>query len=332
VYERGAGASKCPDEAQFRERSSDAFNLKDPFVAGSASATSHLRIEIAHADGQYQATIRVVDDSGKTLRSSTEKHDNCDALVWALSHRIAMIVLRKPAPAPAAPPAQASAAPSTPVTPAAPAPLSQPAPAPKPAPPLPVAVTPPCDERCKEARARFSSTSAGAVPDLHVSLFGGALVTAGWMPSAGPGAWLGFAARHKWLSIGFEVRSAAPARAVAVDGSRGASAGAVSGLVVPCVRYRIVSGCAFFEAGTYLFFEPSRGFASTDTLVALGPRVAIDMPLVADISARAFVDLALHPYLPRFEARASAEPGAPAATWVSPIASGLFGLGLAWSG
>jgi hypothetical protein len=167
--------------------------------------------------------------------------------------------------------------------------------------------------------------------DLTVTLSAGPVITAGWTAESGPGAWLGFAVQHGWFSLGLEARGLFPARTITYEVGRTSYAASFSGLIVPCARWKVVSGCAFFEAGTYIFTIPGRSAGVANALLSVGPRAAIDVPIGVGFAAHAFADLAIHPYLPVFSVRETTESDSEVKSWVTPVVSGVFGAGLAWS-
>lgn len=317
-YHRDAGASACPEEPALRERAADAFDFHDPFVPAGRSASSHIRVEIARAASGYQGTFLILDDNGATLASSSEHHADCDALVWVLGHRIALAILprpsRPPAPAPTSAPPAASSSPAPPPSSRAPA---------------------ICDARCIDEVARRITKGdprrATFASDIALTVAAGGLFTAGFASEVGPGIWLGFSAQRGWLSIGLEARGVLPAATITYEPGRSSYATTTSGLLVPCARYEVLSGCAFVEVGSLLFTIPGHSSAETNVLFALGPRAAVDIPIGAGFSVRVLAELALHPYLPVFRVRTTAAPDAPIARWVAPIASGVFGAGFTWS-
>ncbi len=160
---------------------------------------------------------------------------------------------------------------------------------------------------------------------------GGLFSRRGFAAEVGPGIWLGFSAQRGWLSIGMEARGVFPAVTLTYEPGRSSYATTTSGLLVPCARYKVLSGCAFVEVGSLLFTIPGHSSAETRVLFALGPRAALDLPIAAGFSVRVLAELALHPYLPVFIVRTTTAPDAPIARWVPPIASGVFGAGFTWS-
>lgn len=320
-YRRGKAAATCPDEASFRERSADAFDFHDPFVPPGASAASHLRIEIAREGAVYRATLAIVDAKGDPVSSSAEEHPDCDALVWALGHRVALAILRKPT-------ARSLSSSSSPPSPTALALSSEP-PRVSPAPPQYI-LPPTCDDRCMDEVARRVRARLDPPMTFAVTVMVGSLLTVGWTADPGPGAWLGFEVRRRWFSLGLEARALFPARTLSF-GDYTADAAAFSGLVVPCAHVKVLSGCAFIEAGSYIFTIPGRPAGVTDTVLSFGPRAALDAPIAGGFSVRGFVDLAFHPYSPIFGARLTTAADSKVVRWTTPLVSAFFGLGIGWA-
>lgn len=319
-YRRGPSTPACPPEAALRERAADAFDFHDPFVAHGQPAASHMRVEVERLGSSYRGTVQQIDDADHVLAISTEEHADCDALVWVLAHRIALAVLRKPAPSPPSKTDQPPATVPLPVPPSVPSPVP---------PPPPVLL---CDAACADQIARSIAARIAPPPPPSITVLAGALLTAGWASDVGPGAWAGVSLHFDWFSIGFEARGTFPARTITFDARRSASITTISGAVLPCGTWRLLSGCALLEVGSYMFLVPSLTTPTVnDTLVSLGLRAAIDAPLGAGFSVRAFADLTFHPYLPIFTVRLTNEPGSPVRKWVTPIVSGVLGLGVGWS-
>ena len=356
AYHLGEGAAGCPAESALRERVADAFDFHDPFVPSGRRATSHMRVEISGAQGTFRGTVSIVDARGVTLATSSEQHADCDALVWVIGHRVALAILRRTAsttqPAArsqpdassspssvAAPdaaaasastssPAPSSTAPSSPAQTPSSTPASTRPPASAPAPALRASTpagrpSPPvCDDRCLDGRGSKA---------LAIEVAAGPLFTVGLTADVGPGVWLAASVRRDWFSVGIEARGVLPAVTITYEPGRSSYATTLSGLVAPCVRWKILAGCAFVEVGSFLFTIPGHSSAELSALVSLGPRAAVEIPLFGGLSVRVLGELALHPYLPVFHVRTSSAPDARVETWVTPIASGVFAAGLAFS-
>lgn len=145
--------------------------------------------------------------------------------------------------------------------------------------------------------------------DISAAIMAGALAFTSPDLSPGPGGFVGVEARVGWLSLGAEARGiffdgGTSALAAATSGSAG-----FSGLLVPCLRWKVLLGCGF--VGTQgLTFSTARGFetAHDGAQVFWGPRAGVDVPILGGFSLRGFADLTIQPQI-----------------------GGYFGAGIAWS-
>jgi hypothetical protein len=313
-YRRSSGSAACPDEAALRERAADSFDFRDPFVPQGSAAGSRMRIEVTRAPGVYRGTIAVLGAGGEVAGVSTEQHVNCDALVWVLAHRVGLAVLRRPVRPPAPP--------SVPVAPPPVAPAAPPAGSPPPR---------RCDERCIEDLARRISAMRVTIPAYTVTAGAGVLTTAGFSADLGPGFWVGAALQRRWFSLGAEARGFLPAPAVTFDLGRASEISSISGLLVPCLRWRIFSGCAAIEAGVMFYKLPSPLGTIDRAFFGLGPRAGVDVLIDRALVFRVFADLIFRPVTPTFSVLLWGGEGAPLSTWKTPATSGVLSLGLAWT-
>ena len=124
-----------------------------------------------------------------------------------------------------------------------------------------------------------------------------------------------------------EVRALLPAK-VGTYGNTGAytlSLGVVSGGLAPCLRYKVLLGCAIVDAGAHFVSGPNLGKRNSDfgPALGIGPRFALDLPVVGRFGIRVFADLRFGP-LPATESVNNV------VLWREPPVSGLFGLGVAF--
>lgn len=322
-YRRGPSTLSCPDEAALRERAADAFEFRDPFVAPGVAAAARMRVELTRDTRHYRGTIRILDAAGEVTAVATEQHVDCDALVWVLAHRIALALLRKPPPAPPSPPPPAPSAP--PPAPSAPPPaatLSPPAPAP---------ASPACNERCLNDLSRRISAPRVRLSPYSVSIGAGGLVTAGLTIDEGAGAWVSAALQGSWFSLGVEARGTLPAKAAILEGGRHSDLSTLSGVAAPCLRWKFLFGCAFVEVGVLVYQPAYASPPMVKSLIAVGPRVGVEMPLGQGISFRAFGDLTVRPMAPTFTSRLGRWYSSHTVSWDMPTANVIAGMGLAWS-
>jgi len=310
-------AKGCPGEGALRERAADTFDFRDPFVAAGSGATSHLRIEVARGAKGYRATISIVDDGGAVLASSAEVHDDCDALVWTLAHRVKLAVL--PPPAPPAPPK------------------------------APALACDPCADRARMERrldaveekneeqdakmARLERQNAELKAELErlkdkmdwtYVVSTGALMTVNLTSNVGAGAWVAGEGRYGPLSLGLELRGVFPS---AVNlGPYDFDVSQMVALVTPCGRYSYVFGCVVAGVAGQIHHD-SDAFgvgapATIDGILTVGARLGVEVPFGDSMfGARAWGEVL-------YAAPGVRQHYPKEREWTSPNVSGFFGLGL----
>jgi hypothetical protein len=310
VYVRKSGAERCPDEEVLRFRTVGGFGQLDPFVKNGTDAPWTLRVVLSPEGKGFAAEMSHLDASGEPVDGTTVRYDNCDGLVWAAAYEMTLAIGPFPSPPPACP-----------ACPACPKPPAPPPPEPR------------CDAACMQKVEKALCEKYGRCMDLTLAVMAGGLMSAGLTLEVGPGAWLGFEVKRDWFSIGVEVRGMFPAAAQRYFASPpNSDFFSFSGLLVPCARWKWLFGCAFVEAGSFVFTIPggSKGDYS-NLLLSVGPRAGVDVPIGAGFSGRAFADLAIRPYLPGVTVTDLNDPDQPTLEWRLPLASGFFGLGIAWA-
>jgi len=166
--------------------------------------------------------------------------------------------------------------------------------------------------------------------DFSAAVMAGGLMSAGWSLEVGPGMWLGAEARIGWISVGAELRGLFPATAVRYASSRRDSdLNSISGLLVPCVRWKILLGCVVLEAGELTFTKPTSSSNFSDVLVGTGLRAGVAIPLFLGFSARGFAELSIRPHNPAVAV--SDQTAGADSMWRLAVVNGFFGVGLAWS-
>jgi len=95
AYERGADASVCPDEDEFREVVAERLG-RDPFVAGSARV---VHVYFARDGRDYVGTVRLTDVHGDRGANRTLRARSCESVATSLATVIA-VGLEPPPPAP----------------------------------------------------------------------------------------------------------------------------------------------------------------------------------------------------------------------------------------
>jgi hypothetical protein len=254
VYTRAAGAAECPDETALREQVAERLGY-DPFAR---RAVDRILIAIGKDDGVFHGALRYEDGSGRALGARDLDAADCAALVETLA--LTVVILLDPPVASARsqkePPANTEPAPV--VTPIA-------AETPKPAP------------------------AAGPTTRLAPRVGAGILGSLNTLPSAGFGAYSFLGARMSRFSIDVESRIDFPSS----DASAGVRASRIVGTAAPCLHYGIAAACVAFSFGGFLGEalrpgEPRRG---TTFYAAIGPRLALEVPLAPALALQPRVDV-----------------------------------------
>lgn len=203
---------------------------------------------------------------------------------------------------------------------------------------------PPCAAAGGE---RMSPRLCGLFKDVYerrvnpvISVALGGLVSVGFTADPGPGFYAGVGLHwNDKDDIGFvmfgEVHTLLPTKGgTYVSKSSGEieplDITAVSGALVPCLRYKWVLGCAVVEGGMTLGSRPAEkndAGVHFNGMLELGPRLGIDLPVVQRFGLRAFADLRLSPLGP--DAGYGVLPTR-SLVWNNPVVSGLFGLGVSF--
>lgn len=260
----------CPIEARFRERVEDLYGFQDPFVPTETAGSFLLRVTIEQVGTTYLAKLLVLNPDGTVRTRSTEFHENCDALVYDVTHTVRILVLAAPPPAP---------------------------------PPGPVRdpeaekklwrrldhmeeITEAQGEQIRKLLKRLDKLENDLKDEkrkmnLTYSVFTGALLTANLTPDVGPGVWVGGDLRIDPISIGLEFRVVLPSPVVV--GPNDLDLSQFVGLLTPCGRYFVFFGCAVAGAGAEIDhdsnFHPDVPPTRYAPLVQLGGRVGVEVPL-----------------------------------------------------
>ncbi len=287
LYSKSDSVTGCSQrtEVQVRDLVTGVVHL-DPFVPAGSPAPFTLRVEVQRqAAGLVRAAFSLYDKDGGALGTSAVEDASCDGAHLKLAASIALLLQPTPASSPRA------------------------------CPPCPEAG---CDPACRTAvrialREEVTrQTRAEELPrlrkeveeelakrvapssDWHAVVGGGALFAFNYAADPAPGFWLSGEARTSMWSIGLEARALFRTRAFGlVDGSSVDVRG-VSGLLVPCLRWRWLGGCLLVELGGVGVTGPGAGEDREGVLFSLGARARLDVPLLAGIEARVFGDVAGH--------------------------------------
>ena len=285
----------CPGEHVFRERAADMFRFQDPFVLPGKGATHRMRIEIEPHGKGYRGTLGVLGPDG-VERTASEERADCDALVFAVAHRVPLAMLDFPA---------------------------EPAAASDPPPPAAPAIDPHVLEEIQKRLDRLEEKSEAQDEknktleqanralylrvailenelkrrmNLSYTLSTGLLLTANLTSVPGPGVWIGGDLRINPLSFGIELRAVLPAQ---FDVGRfDTDLSHFVALATPCGRYWIFFGCFVAGAGMQVTHDsnfeglaPGQSPTAFSPLVQLGGRLGVEVPLGDTFAIRGWAEL-----------------------------------------
>jgi hypothetical protein len=177
------------------------------------------------------------------------------------------------------------------------------------------------------AQAR-KEAEQGARRDFRAVVGAGPAVAFNLAADPALGFWLSAEARGERWSLGLEMRALMPARAFDLGGGAALAQSSATGLVVPCLRWRWLGGCALVEAGGVVVSGPGLAGSSawSSAIFGLGLRARIDIPIAAGFEARLTGDFVGYPVA--LAARGSA--GSASFSFDAPRRAAVFvGLGLA---
>lgn len=290
LYSKGSGVPECSqrDEAEVRDLLVGVVH-RDPFVPAGTKGAYSLRVDVRAAPGGVRATFALFDAEGGSLGVSQVEDPTCDGAHLKLAASIALLIQPKGEVAP------------------------------QPCPPCP---EPGCDVACRKAvrialrdevtrevrdeelpklREQAAREKDAGKGSLNTGTWSGFRAVVGAGPLLGlevaadpmPGFWLSGEARSERWSFGLEARGLFPTRALSLSSGGTVDVGAVSGLLVPCVRYRWIAGCALVELGG-VWLSGSGSGGDDGVLFGLGARARLDVPITRGFEARLFGDIAFH--------------------------------------
>jgi hypothetical protein len=302
VYIRGAGAERCPSQAELQQGVIARLG-RDPFWGRGARP---VWITITRSGAQLVATIaaQAEDGGAAQVRAVTSRRGECAELASAVELALAIAidpvaVEGRPteAPGPVAEPL---------VTPSAPAVST----APPPQPPEAAALV---------AAQPHATPEARTVRDRHWFVGAELLLSAGTGPRTSPGFALALGARRGDWSLALEGRADYPIE-MPVDGGAIAAAPLLAA-VVPCYHVRSLAACAVTTAGVLV--GAARGLPGARTEVtpywAAGARLAAELPVGARFALGAHFDLMATLTPTHLQVDQTQ-------LWQTPVLSGTFGL------
>lgn len=318
-------AKGCPSEETFRHEVAILLGGIDHF---RETAPDVVRVTFAKVPGGFRGSVQYTPAKGEAWPALHETASICGDLVRIVAITASMRIPNLP-PAPAPPP-------------------------PEPAPPPPEPVSKPSDPSPPKGAAVevAPSTPRGSLPrsepspladhmPFTISLSGFVLVTAGLTADASPGFQLAAEARSNTeefdapsFRLGLEFRGLLPSKAYArepVDPKLGTIPGeldvsTLTGLLVPCVRWKYLFGCGVAEGGVLI----AKGYTDTNyaPTFRLGPRLGVEVPFAERFAVRAFGEALFAAYTTGFEYTVTTSGKDPNVAWDYPLAVGFFGLGL----
>lgn len=279
-YSRAPAVTGCSQttEAEMRDLLVATVHT-DPFVPPGKTPTFRLHVEDTRpAPDLFRSTFSLFDEKGNPRGVSSVEDDSCDGVHLKLLASIALLLQPRPDAACDAACREAIAATA--------AERARRAVREKELPKAREEARAEAEKAFEERHRRDFRAVAGAGPAVGLNV------------AAQPalGYWLSAEARGERWSLGVEMRALLPARALDLGGAALDLASA-TGLVVPCLRWRWLGGCAVIEAGGVFVTGPAAsaptGLASA--MLGLGLRARVDVPVTAGIEVRAFGDLLGYP-------------------------------------
>ncbi len=278
-YERTPAAATCPDEQAMRRSVAERLGY-DPFHPEGSRA---LRARVDRSATEWTVDIQLLDAQGALIgeRQLSSPGGDCTELASSAALAIAIaldpLVLARPAPAP---------------TPAAAAPTDDDSgsgwvgfPG-SPPPPRPVVTAREPSVTRTEAPVE-PAPSAPATPGNRRLQFGMvALGALGAAPSATVGGTLSAGARFGGLYLGAEFRADLPG--LAPVGRGAVQAGQLTGAAVVCGQAGWLGACGVLSAGVLQSeaLNVPAATQATSPLVALGPRLFLDIPFGTTVRLR----------------------------------------------
>ena len=304
-YKRGP--VECLPELEFRREVAIAGDGVDRF---DATGPDVMRVRFERTAKGYRGTIDFTAADGQKRKSKVQEHANCEILGRWVGTAAAFYFPPRPTPVDAAEP-------------------PDPVPSKGPAVWVPPFLPPQHFEPSSPQPPPSSSFwDAVRSMDLTIGLSAYALMTAGLTANVGPGFGIGADVRGEVFSIGVELRGVLPGIAYTaspIDRSAPFTVGdfdlsQLTGLVVPCGRYKYFVGCGVVQGGTFVAnsLEGQRLLPA----FAFGPRAGLEIPFAERFAVFGFGEALFAP-LP-----VGIDDPPYNVEWTQSIVSGFFGAGL----
>lgn len=332
VYERRAGAERCPDEGVLRRAVAARLGY-DPF-RDDASVTIAAQIEGRGAALHARLTRRDGREGGPGVRDFDAADGDCEGLLTTMAIAISLAIdpfyVEAPRPTASAPlsasPPSTSASPSSAATPPLPSAASVASVAATPSRPSAAVAT----QRPSTAAASTSTSApapAAASPPSaawHPYVGLGALVAAGAAPR--PTGGLRAEAGVEWARVSLGVEGRADLAASTHRDGPNVASSLLLATLAPCGRVGALSLCALGSIGSLRGAGRQVDVAEERATLyaAIGARAALRLPVGASLSLRPHVDLAapLRPVTLRVDGRR---------LWTTPSLSVALGASVALS-
>jgi hypothetical protein len=310
VYIRGAGAERCPSQAELQQGVVARLG-RDPFWGRGARP---VWITISRSGTQLVATIAAQPENGGAaqVHAVTSRRGECTELASAVELALAIAIdplavegRRSEAPPdvaePSGPPTGPAAAPSGSVGP-----------------------PPEAPEPSALVTAQPSATpDATSARDRHWFVGAELLLSVGTGPGAAPGFALALGARRGDWSLTLEARADYPTEVPVANGVGTVAAAPILAAAVPCRHLGWLAACAVATAGVLRGSARGGGLLDARSEVtpycAAGARVAAELPFGARFALGAHFDL-LATLTPTHLDIAQEE------VWRTPVVSGTVGL------
>lgn len=302
------GSPKCPDEKRFRREVAYWVDGRDHLAADSPDV---VRVQFTWTPAGYVATVVYTDAAGHTttLKVTKEGREHCSLLARWAALKVSRYIPDKPAPEPC------------PVCPACPE----------------RAACPPCVASCPPPPP---PPKQPWYMDLKIGLSAYGMMTWLLTPNVAPAFGVAADVRGEIISVAAEFRLALPSRVIATEVVPGASSSfpqefdltQVTGLLVPCARWKYLVGCGVLQAGAIVY--KTNTYQDNFATWALGPRLGFEVPFADRFAVFGFGEALFYPgpYRLSFTLPPLDDPDGPSANtyWDQPEGAVFFAVGLSF--
>lgn len=300
------GPAECLPEDQFR--SEVAIAAHDGIDHLHASSPDVVRVWFEKIRGGFRGTVEYTDKTGAKDPPQVHTSDHCHLLARWVASTVSDTIPRPPAPT--CPPCPAPSCPTCRVCG-----TSQP--------------SPPCPLPPKPPPWRM---------DLSVGLSTYVAMSAFFSSNVGPVVAVAGEVRGEVFGVSAELRFVIPSAAYAGEPVPGTTVnypvdfdlGQVSGLLVPCARYKYFVGCGVAQLGALLW--QTSVASGMGVSFGFGPRLGFEVPFAERFAAFGFGEVLLSPSpaVFNFVLPPPNDPdGLPGNTrWKQSVASAFFGAGV----